>query len=59
MTATDDEEKGAGLKIDVGATASYEISKKVTQEIPEDVTRARSWAWLDLISPLTEWAGLN
>jgi len=36
-----------------------EHKKEVTQEIPEDVTRARNSAWLDVISPITEWAGMK
>jgi hypothetical protein len=44
MSVPDDEDKGVALNIDVGAKASYEISKKVTQDIPPDVTRARSAA---------------
>jgi hypothetical protein len=27
--------------------------------VPEDVTRANAGAWLDLISPITQWAGLR
>jgi Abortive infection alpha len=49
------------------ATAKTEISAKiirqrkhsVTEVIPPDVTRAKAGAWLDLISPITEWAGLK
>jgi hypothetical protein len=33
--------------------------KKIMEVIPPDVTRAKTGAWLDLISPLTEWAGLK
>ena len=32
--------------------------KSVTEHIPEDVSRAKADAWLDMISPITEWAGL-
>jgi hypothetical protein len=39
--------------------ATYEVQKKVTQHIPDDVTRARTGAWLTLISPITQWAGLR
>jgi len=38
---------------------NIEHKKEVTQDIPEDVTRARNSAWLDVISPITEWAGLK
>lgn len=41
----------------VGAT--YSVVKKVTEVVPEDITRAKAASWLDLISPLTEWAGLK
>jgi hypothetical protein len=46
-------------KAEVGAHASYSVEKKVTQVVPVDVTRSRNTAWLDLISPITEWAGLK
>jgi hypothetical protein len=50
-------------KIDAGiiatAKASFERKKVVTEIIPEDVTRAKAGRWLDLISPITEWAGLK
>ena len=49
----------ATAKIEATARASYTVSKKVLQTIPEDVTRARSDAWPELISPITEWAGLK
>lgn len=41
------------------AKVGYEVRKNITQDIPADVTRARASAWLDLISPLTEWAALK
>lgn len=41
------------LNVNVG----YSVEKKIVQ--PDDVTRAKSTAWLDLISPMTEWAGLK
>lgn len=49
------------------ATAKAELSAKLIRErkhsvkevIPPDVTRAKAGAWLDLISPITEWAGLK
>src|SRR5664279_3558997 len=40
-------------------SAGYSVQKKVTETVPEDVTRAKASSWLDLISPLTEWAGLT
>jgi Abortive infection alpha len=53
----------SALKIEASARASvganYSITKKVTEIIPEDVTRATAASWLDMISPLTEWAGLK
>lgn len=51
------------LPVEVSASAKAKLiieRKKVTTEnIPEDVSRAKASAWLDLISPLTEWAGLK
>jgi hypothetical protein len=41
------------------ATARYERKRNITEVIPPDVTRAKASAWLDLISPVTEWAGLK
>ena len=38
---------------------SYERKTDVTIEQPEDVTRAKAFAWLDVISPITQWAGLK
>ncbi len=49
----------ATAKIEASATASYARKKTTTEIIPPDVTRAKTSAWLDLISPLTEWAGLK
>lgn len=46
---------GASARIDVSAAAKYEIRKQISQVVPEDVTRARSGAVLDAISPITEW----
>jgi hypothetical protein len=46
-------------KVGVVAKASYERKRKITEIIPPDVTRAKASAWLDLISPLTEWAALK
>ena len=50
---------GATAKIEAVAKASYARKKTTTEIIPPDVTRAKTSAWLDLISPLTEWAGLK
>jgi hypothetical protein len=50
-------EMGASARL--SASASYQVHKEVTQVIPDDVTRAKASAWLTLISPLTEWAGLK
>lgn len=46
-------------KIEAKVGASYQRTRNTTEVIPADVTRARSGAWLDLISPMTEWAGLR
>jgi hypothetical protein len=50
---------GAEVKAQAVVKATYEVKKRVTQHIPDDVTRSRNSAWLDLISPVTEWAGLK
>jgi hypothetical protein len=49
----------ASAKVAAIAKASYVRKKTTTETIPPDVTRAKTSAWLDLISPLTEWAGLK
>jgi len=49
----------ASAKIEAVARASYQVRKSVTEVVPPDVTRAKAGAWLDLVSPLTEWAGLK
>jgi hypothetical protein len=41
------------------AKASYERKHTVTEVVPPDVSRAKAGAWLDFISPITEWAGLK
>ena len=43
------------------AEAKVEYSRKtnITAVVPEDVTLANAGAWLDLISPITQWAGLR
>jgi len=46
-------------KANIEATAKYSVKKTVTQRIPDDVTRARASAWLTILSPITEWAGLK
>jgi hypothetical protein len=43
----------------LSATAKYSRVRKITEVVPEDVTRAKTSAWLTLISPITEWAGLK
>lgn len=52
-------EAAASAKIEAVAKASFERKKTVTEVVPQDVTRAKASAWLDLISPFTEWAGLK
>jgi hypothetical protein len=49
----------ASAKAEVVARATYQRKRTTTEVIPPDVTRAKTVAWLDLISPLTEWAGLK
>ncbi len=51
--------KKSSVRIAVIGKASYARKKTTTEKIPPDVTRAKTGAWLDLISPLTEWAGLK
>ena len=46
-------------KVEATAKAIYQRKRTTTEVIPPDVTRARTAAWLDLISPLTEWIGLK
>lgn len=59
MSSDTENEDAPPISVNVGATAKFEVKKNVTQNVPEDVTRATSGAWLDLISPLTHWAGLR
>jgi hypothetical protein len=40
-------------------SATYQRKRTTTEVIPPDVTRAKASAWLTLISPITEWAGLK
>ncbi len=51
------------VEVSAKAQAVAKISierKKITKEtIPEDVSRAKAGAWLTLMSPITEWAGLK
>jgi hypothetical protein len=49
----------ATAKVEATARASYQHKKTVTEIIPPDVTRAKADAWLTLILPITEWAGLR
>jgi hypothetical protein len=52
-------------KVEVSAKAhatakvSFERKKLITENVPEDVSRAKAGAWLTLLSPITEWAGLK
>jgi hypothetical protein len=50
---------GATAKAELVAKATYERKHISTEVIPPDVSRAKANAWLDLISPITEWAGLK
>jgi Abortive infection alpha len=52
-------EAKASAKIEASAKAIIQRKKTITQVIPPDVTRAKAGAWLTLISPITEWAGLK
>jgi hypothetical protein len=49
----------ASAKIEASAKAIIQRKKVITEVIPPDVTRAKAGAWLTLISPITEWAGLK
>jgi hypothetical protein len=49
----------ATAKAELVAKATYRRTRVTTEVIPPDVTRAKAGAWLDLISPITEWAGLK
>lgn len=49
----------ASVKVEAIAKATYQRKRTITEVIPSDVSRAKAGAWLDLISPLTEWAGLR
>ncbi|MGH6924935.1 MAG: Abi-alpha family protein [Propylenella sp.] len=54
-----EKEHPISIRGEVGATVKYERTKSTTEVVPADVSRAKAGAWLDLISPLTEWAGLK
>jgi hypothetical protein len=49
----------ATAKLEAVAKATYSRKRTTTEVIPSDVTRARNGAWLDLFSPITQWAGLK
>src|SRR4051812_35337167 len=49
----------ANAKAELIAKATYQRTHSTTATVPPDVTRAKASAWLDLISPVTEWAGLR
>jgi hypothetical protein len=49
----------ATAKFHAVAKAAYQRKKTITEVIPPDVSRAKASAWLTLISPITEWAGLK
>lgn len=49
----------ATAKLEVIAKATYQRKKTTTEIIPPDVSRAKAGAWLTLLSPITEWAGLK
>lgn len=49
----------ASAKAEIVAKATYQRKRTTTEIIPPDVTRAKAGAWLTLISPITEWAGLK
>jgi hypothetical protein len=46
-------------KAELVAKASFERKHSSIEVIPPDVTRAKTSAWLDFISPFTQWAGLK
>jgi hypothetical protein len=52
-------EAKAVAKVEASAKASFQRKKTITEVVPPDVTRAKANAWLDIISPITEWAGLK
>lgn len=48
-----------GAKLEAVVGVKYSRSRTTTEVIPPDVTRAKTGAWLTILSPLTEWAGLK
>src|SRR3954465_1185709 len=46
-------------KAEAIAKITYQRNRSITEIVPPDVTRAKAGRWLDLISPITEWAGLR
>jgi len=46
-------------RVEAVAKASYQRKRTTTEIIPPDVSRAKAGAWLTLLSPITEWAGLK
>jgi hypothetical protein len=52
-------EAKATAKVEAVVKATVQRKKTITEIIPPDVTRAKASAWLALISPITEWAGLR
>ena len=46
-------------RVEAVARATYQRKKTTTEIIPADVSRAKAGAWLTLLSPITEWAGLK
>ena len=46
-------------KAEISAKASFQRKKIISEVVPPDVTRAKVGAWLTLLSPITEWAGLK
>ena len=46
---------------EISATASYQRKRThtISETIPEDVTRSKASAWLDVISPAREWLGMK
>jgi hypothetical protein len=51
----------ATAKAEISAKASYQRKRThtISETIPEDVTRSKASAWLDVISPAREWLGMK
>ena len=51
----------ATAKAEISAKASYQRNRThtISETIPEDVTRSKASAWLDVISPAREWLGMK